>query len=884
MAEQTIPVTIEDEMRSSYLAYAMSVIVGRAIPDVRDGLKPVHRRVMYSMHEQRVAWNTAYKKSARIVGDVLGKYHPHGDTAVYDALVRMAQDFSMRYPLVDGQGNFGSVDGDSPAAMRYTEVRMSRLASELLADIDKETVDFGPNFDDSEQEPLVLPSRVPNLLINGSAGIAVGMATNVPPHNLAEIVDATIRLIDNPELTIDELMADDNGRLGVKGPDFPTAGFIYGTSGIRAAYHTGRGRVVMRARADVEPIAGKNDREQLVITEIPYQVNKSDLLKKIAELVREKKLEGISDLRDESDRDGMRIVVELKRDAAAQIVLNHLYQQTALQSTFGVNCLAIVNGQPRVLNLKETLQHFIWHRREVVTRRTRFELRQALAEREIVEGLGMATTQVDLVVSTIRSSKDAEEARERLMALPLAGLEEFVKRAGRPEEEIAKARAKGDYFLSEAQAKAILEMRLARLTGLEREKLAAQYGELCERILYLEAILASDKRLLEVIVAELQEIRERYADPRRTEIVAAEGDIDIEDLIQRETMVVVVTRGGYLKRVPLSEYQAQGRGGKGKRAADLREEDHVRWLFVANTHDQVLILTDKGKVYVKKVYEIPAGSRASRGRHVNNFVGLVEGEESLASILALESLDREDAFLLTCTKNGKVKRTALSAYANIRQSGLIAVQIEDGDQLLAASVVPENAEIILGTAKGMSIRFAVSDVRPMGRDTRGVRGIALRGDDHVIGMDVIQGEEQQVLAVSANGFGKRTPIREWRLQNRGGKGIIAMITSDRNGALMKLRLVRPSEHIIVITSGGQIIRTRVHEVREAGRNTQGVRIIRVADGEHVVDVEPVQEYGDADDIEVTTLPPPSAEDLSEEAAVPEEVVEDDGGPVDDDEG
>ncbi len=841
MAEQTIPVTLEDEMRSSYLSYAMSVIVGRAIPDVRDGLKPVHRRVLYSMHEQRVAWNTAYKKSARIVGDVLGKYHPHGDQSVYDALVRMAQDFSMRYPLVDGQGNFGSVDGDPPAAMRYTEVRMGRIASELLADIDKETVDFGPNFDDSEQEPLVLPSRVPNLLINGSGGIAVGMATNIPPHNIAEIIDATIRLVHNPELTIDELMADEpeTGRLGVKGPDFPTAGFIYGTSGIRAAYHTGRGRVVMRARAEIEPMPGKNDREHIVVTEIPYQVNKSDLLKKIAELVREKKIEGISDLRDESDRDGMRMVIELKRDVPGQIVLNHLYQQTALQSTFGVNCLAIVNGQPKVLNLKETLQHFIWHRREVVTRRTRFDLRQALDRRELVEGLGMAVTEVDLVVNTIRQSKDPDEAKARLMALPLEGLEEFVRRAGRPEEEIAKAKERGKYFLSEKQAKAILEMRLARLTGLEREKLAAEYGEVCDLIAFLEAILASEARLLEVITGELQEIRERYADGRRTEIVQAEGDIDIEDLIANEPMVVVITRGGYLKRVALTEYEAQGRGGKGKRAAQLKEEDFVRWLFVANTHDQVLFLTDKGKVYLKKVYEIPSGSRASRGRHVANFVGL-DGDESLASILAIESLETEDAFLLTCTKNGKVKRTELSAYANIRQSGLIAVAIEEDDQLLSARLVREEDEVLVGTADGMSIRFKVSDVRPMGRDTRGVRGVELREGDRVIGMDVIESEEQQVLAISAHGYGKRTPISEWRLQNRGGKGIIAMVTSDRNGPLVKLRLVRESDQVRVVTSGGQIIRTYVHQIREAGRNTQGVRVIRVAEGEHVVDLEPVQ--------------------------------------------
>jgi len=877
MAEQTIPVTIEDEMRSSYLSYAMSVIVGRAIPDVRDGLKPVHRRVLYSMHDQRVLWNTSYKKSARIVGDVLGKYHPHGDQSVYDALVRMAQDFSMRYPLIDGQGNFGSVDGDPPAAMRYTEVRMARIGSELLADIDKETVDFGPNFDDSEQEPLVLPSRIPNLLINGSAGIAVGMATNIPPHNLAEVVDATIRLIANPDLTIDELMADDpeTGRLGVKGPDFPTAGFIYGTSGIRAAYHTGRGRVVMRARAEIEPM-GKGDREQIVVTEIPYQVNKSDLLKKIAELVREKKIEGISDLRDESDRDGMRIVIELKRDVPGQIVLNHLYQQTALQSTFGVNCLAIVNGQPKVLTLKETLQHFIWHRREVVTRRTRYDLRQALAKREIVEGLGMAVTEVDLVVKTIRESKDPDEARTRLMQLPLRGLEDFVRRAGRPEEEIARAKERGEYFLSEVQAKAILEMRLARLTGLEREKLAAEYGELCELIAYLEAILASEQRLLEVITEELVEIRDRYADKRRTEIVHAEGDIDIEDLIANEPMVVVVTRGGYLKRVPLTEYEAQGRGGKGKRAAQLKEEDHVRWLFVANAHSHVFFLSDRGKAYVKKVYEIPSGTRASRGRHVANFVGLDEGE-SLASILAVEELDREDAFLLTVTKKGRVKRTELSAYAHVRQSGLIAVAIEDGDQLLSARVVRESDEVLLGTAAGMSIRFSVSDVRPMGRDTRGVRGIDLREGDQVVGMDVVESEDQQVLSVSANGYGKRTPITEWRLQNRGGKGIIAMVTSERNGPMVKLRLVRPGDQIMVVTSNGQIIRTHVDPVREAGRNTQGVIIIRVAEGETVVDVEPVEAL-DEEELENDEGIVVSDEPLEEH---PEEPAEDDEPPADD---
>ena len=869
MAEHlTIPVTIEDEMRSSYLSYAMSVIVGRAIPDVRDGLKPVHRRVMYSMYEQGVRASSSYKKSARIVGDVLGKYHPHGDQSVYDALVRMAQDFSMRYPLVDGQGNFGSVDGDPPAAMRYTEVRMARIASELLADIDKETVDFGPNFDDSEDEPLVLPSRVPNLLINGSGGIAVGMATNIPPHNLQEIVDATIRLIRDPELGIDQLMADDpeTGRRGVAGPDFPTAGFIYGTSGIRAAFHTGRGRVVMRARARIEDMPGKNDREQIVITEIPYQVNKSDLLKKIASLVREKRLEGISDLRDESDRDGMRIVVELKRDAHGEIVLNHLYQHTALQSTFGVNCLAIVNGQPKVLNLKDALSHFIWHRREVVTRRTRYELRKALESRERVEGLGMAVTDVDLVVSTIRDSRDVVEASRRLRALPLKGLEEFVRRAGRPVSEIETARARGDYFLTEAQAKAILEMRLSRLTGLEREKLATEYGALSDQIAELRAILGSDSRLLEVITEELEEIRDKYADPRRTEIVQAEGDIDIEDLIANEPMTVTVTRGGYLKRVPLSEYQAQGRGGKGKRAAKLKEEDFVRWLFIANAHDHVLFLSDLGKCYLKRVYEIPMGSRVSRGRHVNNFVGL-DPKERLSSILPLATEDgaivaQEDSFLLTCSRRGKVKRTALTAYANIRTSGLIAVQIEEGDQLLAARLVRDDDEVLLGTATGMSIRFKVSDVRPMGRGTRGVRGIELRDGDTVIGMDVIESEEQQVLAVSENGYGKRTSVSEWRIQGRGGKGIIAMVTSERNGPLVKLRLVMPGDQIMVVTNGGQIIRTHVDQIREAGRNTQGVRVIRVSESERVVDVEPLTEEDAGEDDELpkpSEAPPPMPE-------------------------
>jgi DNA gyrase subunit A len=851
MAEtpQKQPVTLEDEMRRSYLDYAMSVIIGRAIPDVRDGLKPVHRRILYSMHEQKNTWNSGYKKSARIVGDVLGKYHPHGDTAVYDALVRMAQEFSMRYPLVDGQGNFGSIDGDPAAAMRYTEVRMHRLSSELLADIEKETVDFGPNFDDSEAEPLVLPSRIPNLLINGSGGIAVGMATNIPPHNLREVIDATVRLMSDPELTVEQLMEDDDetDRLGVRGPDFPTAGYIYGRAGIHLGYRTGRGRIVMRARASIEPLSGKGDREMIVITEIPYQVNKAELLKKIADLVREKRLEGISDIRDESDRDGLRIVIELKRDAHGEIVLNKLYQMTALQSTFGYNCLAIVGQRPEVLDLRSALLRFIEHRREVVIRRTRFDLRQAKAQRELVEGLGMAVTDVDLVVNTIRSSKDPDEARGRLMKLPLTGLEEFLKRAGRPEDEIQAAKERGEYFLSERQAKAILEMRLSRLTGLEREKLATEYGNLCDLIGELEAILASKQLLDEVIV-------ERYGDARRTEIVEAEGDISIEDLVPDEEVVVTVSHAGYVKRVPLSEYRAQGRGGKGLRAMDTRDQDFVSWVFVVNAHAHVLFLSDKGKAYLKKVYQIPEAGRAARGRAVVNLVGM-EPEERVAAILPIREFV-EDGYLLTCTRRGRVKRTNLSAYANIRQTGIIGVAIGEGDELLTARIVTPGQHVLIGTSHGMSIRFPIEDVRAMGRDSMGVKGIDLREGDFVIGMDVIESEtDQQVLTVSANGYGKRTKVSEWRAQNRGGKGIIGMDTSERNGALVKLRLVSPDDQLMVITNGGQVIRTRVSEIRETGRNTQGVRVIRLGEGEQVVDVEPVAE-GEEEEEPVGSPPEP----------------------------
>ena len=860
MAETIHPASIVEETRRRYLTYALSVITSRALPDVRDGLKPVHRRILYCMfHELSLHFDRRPVKCARITGDVTGKFHPHSDEAVYDSLVRMSQNWVLRETLVDGHGNFGSVDGDSAAAKRYTEAKLTAIADALLAELRQQTVPMRPNYSNTQDEPVVLPAQFPHLLVNGSTGIAVGMATNIPPHNLREIIDATLRVIRNGDIRCEELLLDvpvEGGGplLGVKGPDFPTAGIIFGTAGIRQYLTTGRGKIIMRARASFEPMLtknGKSDREMIVVTEIPYQVNKSDLLKKIAELVREKKIEGISDLRDESSREGMRVVIELKRDAQGQIVLNHLYSLTALQSTFGVINLSIVNGQPQVLNLMQTLQHFIAHRREVVTRRTRFELRQAEAQREIIEGLGMATTEVDLVVSTIRSSRDTEEARERLMKLPLKGLEEFVRRAGRPEDEITAAKARTEYFLSERQAKAILEMRLSRLTGLEREKLATEYGELSDFIARCKAILASEKLLLQVIESELLEVREKYGDERKTEITQVAGEISMEDLVANDAMAVTVTIGGYIKRTPLTEYRSQGRGGKGTRAAELKEEDAVTSLFVATAHTDLFFLSDQGRVYTKKVYEIPQAQRAARGRHVNNLLGLSETGERIQSIVPVKEYD-EEHFLLTVTKNGTVKRTAMTAYANIRTSGIIAVQIEEGDSLLTGKIVADKAAVLIGTASGMSIRFDLDDVRPMGRGTRGVRGIDLREGDHVIGMDVLEDEQQQVLAISANGYGKRTPIADWRVQNRGGLGIIAMETSERNGPLVALRVVRADDQIMVITNGGQIIRTFVSEIREAGRNTQGVRIIRVGAGEQVVDVEPV---ADPDDGEAQHLAP-----------------------------
>jgi DNA gyrase subunit A len=835
----TVPTLIEEEMQKSYLDYAMSVIVGRAIPDARDGLKPVHRRILYTMYGLKLVWNQSYKKSARVVGDCLGKYHPHGDSSVYDALVRMAQDFAMRALLVDGQGNFGSVDGDPAAAMRYTEVRLARLSDDLLADIEKETVDFVDNFDASESEPSVLPARFPNLLVNGSGGIAVGMATNIPPYNLGEVIDATLHLIENPACDIRDLMQF------VRGPDFPTGGLILGRAGIEQACLTGRGTVIMRARATIEPL-GKSDREQIIVTEIPYQVNKAMMLKKMADLVRDKRLEGISDIRDESSREGMRVVVELKRDANAQVVLNNLYKNTQLQESFGVNQLAIVGGQPKILTLKSALQVFVEHRRDVVTRRTRFELRQAESQREIVLGLAMATTEIDLVIHTIRESADVDTARERLMQLPLKGLEDFVRRAGRPEDEIAEASRVTDFRLSERQAKAILEMRLARLTGLEREKLAGEYGELSNTIARLKAILGSETVLLTVIKGELAEVRQRFADPRRTEIVPNDGEISIEDLIAEHDVVVTCSHQGFIKRTALADYRAQKRGGRGKVGMEARDEDFINRFFIASTHDHVLFLTDQGKAYLKKVFEIPEGSRTSKGKSIVNFVGLSQGEKLAAVVPVKEFRDGMD--LVTATAKGLVKRTELKAYANIRATGIIAVAIEEGDALLSAAVTesPEQ-ECLIGTAKGMSIRFAVSEIRQVGRDSRGVRGVELREGDNVVSMDIIRDvDKQEVLAVCANGYGKRTPVAEHRLQGRGGVGIIAIDASERNGDVVDLNLVTESDQLMVITDRGQIIRTRVSEVRSAGRNTQGVRIIRMDENEHVVGVEPLADIDETD--------------------------------------
>ncbi len=853
---QEHPISIQDEMKTSYLDYAMSVIIGRAIPDARDGLKPVHRRILYAMRGLNLTPGTSYRKCATVVGEVLGNYHPHGDASVYDALVRMAQDFSMRHMLVDGQGNFGSVDGDPAAAYRYTECRLAKISMELLGDIEKETVDFSPNFDESKQEPVVLPARFPNLLVNGTGGIAVGMATNIPPHNLNEVIDATIRLIHEPDLTIEDLIKI------IPGPDFPTGALIHGRAGIYAAYKTGRGSVVMRARSEVEKVHGSQDREQIVVTELPYQVNKARLHAKIGELIRDKRIEGIKEARDESDREGMRLVIELKKDVFPQVIENQLFRMTDMQSSFGIINLSIVNGRPAVLDLKETLSLFIEHRREVVSRRTRYELSKAEAQREIVEGLGMAITEVDLVIKTIRESRDPDVAKTALMQLPLKGLEEFVRRAGRPEAEIEEAAKKKDYRLSERQAKAILEMRLSRLTGLEQEKLAKEYGELSDEIARLSAILADEQVLMDLIIKELEEVKEKHGNERRTQIVDNEAEIQIEDLIQEEDMVVTISHEGYIKRTAFSTYKAQKRGGKGNRGMEAQGDDFVNQLFIASTHSFVFFFSDRGKVYVKKVYEVPQAARSAKGRAIVNFIGMEE-DERIRAITPVPGFV-EDVFVTTLTRRGQIKKTSILDYQNYRQSGIIGVKIADDDQLLTATVTDGTREFLIATKKGKSIRFDENQVRAMGRNTSGVKAIELDDDDEVVGLATTEPERDRVLAICERGYGKRTKLDEFRQQNRGGKGIILIDASERNGPVVGISLVKPEDEVMLITDRGQTIRTQVEEIRETGRNAQGVRVMNVGEDERVVGFESVGESRAGDALDGDTMLPPG--DTGDDAA------------------
>ncbi|TQF10100.1 DNA gyrase subunit A [Myxococcus llanfairpwllgwyngyllgogerychwyrndrobwllllantysiliogogogochensis] len=877
-AGELIPVNIEDEMRRSYLDYSMSVIIGRALPDVRDGLKPVHRRVLFAMNDLSNYHNRPYKKSARVVGDVIGKYHPHGDSSVYDAMVRLAQPWSLRYLLVDGQGNFGSVDGDMPAAMRYTEARMDRLAEELLADIDKETVEFGANYDDSLQEPLVLPARFPNLLVNGSSGIAVGMTTNIPPHNMTEVISGTLHLIDHPTCTVRDLMEF------ITGPDFPTGAFITGREGIHRAYETGRGQITVRARSEIET-SKKGDREAIIFTEIPYQVNKARLIEKIAELVREKKLEGISDIRDESDRQGMRIVIELKRDAISQVVLNNLYASTALETTFGAVMLAIDGGQPRTLNLKEMLDRFVAHRRDVVTRRSRYELRKAMARMHIVEGLLVAQDLIDLVVSLIRASRDPDEARWGLMNILSPTLYEHERFANLQRIDYAKAKAQMEMLVSRArneepayqglahkyegagfsqeQAQNILEMRLQRLTGLQREELFRELIALVRDVARLQDILANELSLLTVIKTELMEIRERYGDKRRTEIIGAVDDMTSEDLIAEETMVVTLSHTGYVKRSPLSEYRAQKRGGRGKTGAATKEDDFVSKLFVASTHAYLMPITTKGKLYSLKVHQIPQASRTSRGKAMVNLVQFGEGER-LAQVLVTRDFP-ENRYVFFVTKKGVVKRTDLSAFDNVRSSGIIALGIDEGDELVAVMITDGTKDILLSTASGMSIRFPETEVRSMGRQAFGVKGITLDETDEVVGADVVE-NDSAILTVTENGYGKRTEESEYRQQGRGGKGIIDIKATERNGKVVGLLQVKESDEVMLVTNGGMLIRMKVREISVIGRNTQGVRLIALEnDQEKVMALSKLPE---GEESEEETTPPAEVAGATDVAAEP----------------
>lgn len=838
-AKETLPISLEEEMRHSYLDYAMSVIVGRALPDARDGLKPVHRRVLYAMHELSNDWNRPYKKSARIVGDVIGKYHPHGDSAVYDTIVRMAQDFSLRYMLVDGQGNFGSVDGDSAAAMRYTEIRMARIGHELLADIDKETVDFGPNYDGSEKEPLILPSRIPNLLVNGSSGIAVGMATNIPPHNLAEVVDACLKLLVEPDTDIETLIEI------VKAPDFPTAALIYGLGGVHDGYRTGRGRVVMRARTHFEDLE-KGNRQAIIVDELPYQVNKRTLLERMAELVNEKKIEGISEIRDESDKSGMRVVIELKRNEVPEVVLNNLFKQTQLQDTFGMNMVALVEGKPRTLNLKELLDCFLSHRREVVTRRTVFELRKARDRGHILEGLAVALSNVDEVIALIKAAPTPADAKRELLARTWrSGLvEEMLARAEsdsyRPEGLAPEfgLSAQG-YRLSEVQAQAILELRLQRLTGLEQDKIVGEYREVMALIADLLDILARPERITAIIGEELAAVKDQYGDPRRSEVVMNTAEINIEDLIAPEDMVVTLSHGGYFKRQPLADYRAQRRGGRGKQATGMKDDDFIDRLFVANTHDYILCFSNRGRVYWLKVYEVPEGARNARGRPIVNLFPLVEGEK-ITAVLPVQGFD-DDHFVFMATSEGTVKKTALTAFSNPRKAGIIAVSLDDGDHLVGVAITDGECDVMLFSDAGKAVRFPERDVRPMGREARGVRGMNLEDGQSVIAMLVTSDDTQCVLTATENGYGKRTPVAEYTRHSRGTKGMIAIQTSDRNGKLVGACLVTPSDEVMLISTGGVLIRTKVVDIRELGRATQGVTLINLDEGTWLAGIEKVAE-------------------------------------------
>ncbi|MGA4570766.1 DNA gyrase subunit A [Ectopseudomonas hydrolytica] len=884
LAKEILPVNIEDELKQSYLDYAMSVIVGRALPDARDGLKPVHRRVLYAMSELGNDWNKPYKKSARVVGDVIGKYHPHGDTAVYYTIVRMAQDFSLRYLLVDGQGNFGSVDGDNAAAMRYTEVRMTKLAHELLADLDKETVDWVPNYDGTEQIPAVMPTKVPNLLVNGSSGIAVGMATNIPPHNLSEVIDGCLALIDNADLTVDDLMQY------IPGPDFPTAGIINGRAGIIEAYRTGRGRIYIRARVEVEDIDKVGGRQQLVVTELPYQLNKARLIEKIAELVKEKKIEGITELRDESDKDGMRVVIELRRGEVPDVVLNNLYAQTQMQSVFGINVVALVDGQPKTMNLKDMLEVFVRHRREVVTRRTVYELRKARERGHILEGQAVALSNIDPVIELIKASPTPAEAKERLIATAWesSAVEAMVERAGadscRPEGlDPQYGLRDGKYYLSPEQAQAILELRLHRLTGLEHEKLLAEYQEILSLIGELIRILTSPERLMEVIREELEKVKAEFGDARRTEIIASRQDLTIADLITEEERVVTISHGGYAKSQPLAAYEAQRRGGKGKSATGVKDEDYVEHLLVANSHATLLLFSSKGKVYWLRTFEIPEASRAARGRPLVNLLPLDEGERITAMLQidlealqqsagADEDLDDEGlviegeatevveaeeveevegetpelvaeptgAFIFMATAFGTVKKTPLVQFSRPRSAGLIALKLEEGDTLIAAAITDGAKEVMLFSDAGKVLRFAESKVRTMGRTARGVRGMRLGKDQRLISM-LIPESGAQILTASERGFGKRTGLGKFPRRGRGGQGVIAMVTSERNGKLVGAIQVQDGEEIMLISDQGTLVRTRVDEVSSSGRNTQGVTLIKLAKDETLVGLERVQE-------------------------------------------